>query len=75
MNLSCPGSDRVERSSQPRLIALSIVPNYLKEQYYPDALRRPTEYPANGSFLSPLLLPERLAPFHCEKRLSSFARE
>ena len=30
MNLGCPGSDRVERGYQPRLIALSIVPNYLK---------------------------------------------
>ena len=29
--LGCPGSDRTERSSQPRLIALSIVPNYLSE--------------------------------------------
>ncbi len=27
--IACPGSDRVERGYQPRLIALSIVPNYL----------------------------------------------
>ena len=27
---ACPGSDRVERGYQPRLIALSIVPNYLE---------------------------------------------
>ena len=42
LNLVCPGSASVERSYQPRLIALAIVPNYLKEQ-------RTTEYPANGS--------------------------
>jgi hypothetical protein len=33
MNVGCPGSDRVERGYQPRLIALSIVPNYLKEHF------------------------------------------
>src|SRR5262245_54937233 len=27
--LRCPGSGKVERSSQPRLVTLSIVPNYL----------------------------------------------
>ena len=29
--LGCSGSDRAGRSSQPRLIALPIVPNYLSE--------------------------------------------
>ena len=32
MNLDCLGSDNAERSYQRRLIALPIVPNYLKEQ-------------------------------------------
>jgi hypothetical protein len=27
----CLGSDKAERSSQPRLVALSIVPDYLRE--------------------------------------------
>jgi len=31
LNLTCLGFDRVERSYQPRLIALSIVPGHFKE--------------------------------------------
>ena len=33
--LGCPGSDKAERSSQPRLIVLPIVPNYLSEPASP----------------------------------------
>jgi len=31
LNLTCLGFDRVERSYQPRLIALSIVPGHFKD--------------------------------------------
>ena len=40
MKRGCPGSHRVERSAQPRLIALWIVPNYVKE---PDLAARTRE--------------------------------
>ena len=33
--LGCPGFDKAERSSQPRLVALPIVPNYLSEPASP----------------------------------------
>ena len=39
LNLTCLGFDRVERSYQPRLIALSIVPGHFKEQS--DLTRQP----------------------------------
>src|SRR5687767_6940577 len=45
-NLTCLGFDRVERSYQPRLIALSIVPGHFKDL---DGSYPTTEHPANGS--------------------------
>jgi hypothetical protein len=41
-DIGCLGSDKAERSSQPRLVAVPIVPDNVKEHLT-------TEYPANGS--------------------------
>jgi len=35
MNLDCLGSDNAERSYQRRLVALPIVPDYLRERRNP----------------------------------------
>ena len=41
-DIGCLGSDKAERSPQPRLVAVPIVPDNVKEHVT-------TEYPANGS--------------------------
>jgi hypothetical protein len=38
-NLTCLGFDRVERSYQPRFIALSIVPGHFKDHRPPEGGR------------------------------------
>jgi hypothetical protein len=60
-DIGCLGSDKAERSPQPRLVAVPIVPDNVKEHVT-------TEYPANGS--SDLA---RLAR-ESSKRVNAFAR-
>ena len=49
----CLGSGRTERSSQPRFIVLSVVPDNLPERLpaFLHLKEQSTEYPANGSSL------------------------